>query len=128
MEQKTGMRSLRPAIEVPLIGVARDSPTHPLTLARAIAALGRIPKTLYMLSYIDDEHYRRRILTQLHPGEGRHSVARAVFMADGEHCGCGIAKGKGINSGLWDWSSMPPCCGTPSTCEFIPIKSSAARV
>ena len=53
--------------------------TRPSTLARAIAALGRIPKTLYMLSYIDDEHYRRRILTQLNRGEGRHSVARAVF-------------------------------------------------
>jgi hypothetical protein len=32
-----------------------------------------------MLAYIDDEHYRRRILTQLNRGEGRHSVARAVF-------------------------------------------------
>ena len=42
-------------------------------------ALGRIPRTLYMLSYIDDENYRRRILTQLNRGEGRHSVARAVF-------------------------------------------------
>ena len=41
--------------------------------------LGRIPKTLYLLAYIDDEHYRRRILTQLNRGEGRHSVARAVF-------------------------------------------------
>jgi hypothetical protein len=28
---------------------------------------------------IDDEHYRRRILTQLNRGEARHSVARAVF-------------------------------------------------
>ena len=52
---------------------------RPSTLTRAIAALGRIPKTLYMLSYIDDEQYRRRILTQLHRGESRHSVARAVF-------------------------------------------------
>jgi Tn3 transposase DDE domain len=52
---------------------------HPSTLARSIGALGRIPKTLYMLAYIDDEHYRRRILTQLNRGEGRHSVARAVF-------------------------------------------------
>jgi hypothetical protein len=32
-----------------------------------------------MLAYIDDEHYRRRILTQLNRGESRHSVARAVF-------------------------------------------------
>jgi TnpA family transposase len=38
---------------------------HPSTLTRAIGALGRIPRTLYMLSYIDDEQYRRRILTQL---------------------------------------------------------------
>src|SRR5262245_56077553 len=53
--------------------------TRPSTLARALAALGRIPKTLYMLAYIDDESYRRRILTQLNRGEGRHSVARAVF-------------------------------------------------
>jgi TnpA family transposase len=52
---------------------------RPSTLARTLAALGRIPKTLYMLAYIDDEHYRRRILTQLNRGEGRHSVARAVF-------------------------------------------------
>jgi TnpA family transposase len=52
---------------------------RPSTLARAIAALGRIPKTLYMLAYIDDEQYRRRILTQLNRGESRHSVARAVF-------------------------------------------------
>jgi TnpA family transposase len=52
---------------------------RPSTLARALGALGRIPKTLYMLAYIDDEHYRRRILTQLNRGESRHSVARAVF-------------------------------------------------
>ena len=51
----------------------------PSTLARAIGALGRIPRTLSMLSYIDDAQYRRRILTQLKRGEGRHSVARAVF-------------------------------------------------
>jgi TnpA family transposase len=52
---------------------------RPSTLARAIGALGRLPKTLYMLAYIDDENYRRRILTQLNRGESRHSVARAVF-------------------------------------------------
>ena len=52
---------------------------RPSTLARASAALGRIPKTRYLLNSIDDESYRRRILTQLNRGEGRHSVARAVF-------------------------------------------------
>ena len=50
-----------------------------MTLARAIAELGRIAKSLYLLNYIDDEHYRRRIQNQLNRGEGRHSVARHVF-------------------------------------------------
>ena len=34
------------------------------TLAKAIGELGRIPKTLHLLTYIDDPNYRRRILTQ----------------------------------------------------------------
>jgi TnpA family transposase len=52
---------------------------RPTTLGRAIAELGRIPKTLHLLNYIDDEYYRRRIQTQLNRGEDRHSVARHVF-------------------------------------------------
>jgi hypothetical protein len=52
---------------------------HPSTLARAIGEIGRIAKSLYMLSYIDDEAYRRRILIQLNKGESRHSLARKVF-------------------------------------------------
>ncbi len=35
-------------------------------------------QTIYLLNYIDDEDYRRRILTQLNRGEGRHSVARII--------------------------------------------------
>ena len=44
----------------------RTLQTHdrPTPLARALEELGRIIKTLYMLRYIDDEAYRRRILTQ----------------------------------------------------------------
>jgi TnpA family transposase len=52
---------------------------RPSTLARALGELGRIPKTLYLLSYIDDETYRRRILLQLNRGEGRHRLALATF-------------------------------------------------
>jgi TnpA family transposase len=48
-------------------------------LGRAIAELGRIAKTLYLLHYIDDEHYRRRIQIQLNRGEGWHGVARHLF-------------------------------------------------
>jgi TnpA family transposase len=50
----------------------------PSNLAKAIIDAGRINKTLYLLNYINDEDYRRRILTQLNRGEGRHSVARAI--------------------------------------------------
>ena len=49
------------------------------TLGRAIGELGRLCKTLYILTYIDDEGYRRRILTQLNRGESRHTMARVVF-------------------------------------------------
>ena len=52
---------------------------RPTLLGRAIGELGRIYKTRYLLAYLDDESYRRRILTQLNRGEARHSLARAVF-------------------------------------------------
>ena len=52
---------------------------HPSTLAKAIAELGRIAKTLYLLNYIDDPAYRRRILIQLNKGESRHSLARVTY-------------------------------------------------
>ncbi len=51
---------------------------RPSSLAQAIIDLGRINKTIYLLNYIDDEDYRRRILTQLNRGEGRHQVARTI--------------------------------------------------
>ncbi|MBZ5653277.1 MAG: Tn3 family transposase [Acidobacteriia bacterium] len=56
-----------------------QSSGRPSALAQAIAELGRIAKTMYLLAYIDDENYRRRILVQLNRGEGRHSLARATF-------------------------------------------------
>jgi TnpA family transposase len=51
---------------------------RPSSLAKAIIDTGRINKTVYLLNYIDDENYRRRILTQLNRGEGRHAVARII--------------------------------------------------
>jgi TnpA family transposase len=53
--------------------------SRPSTLTRAIGELGRVAKTLYLLSYLDDATYRLRILTQLNRGESCHDVARAVF-------------------------------------------------
>ncbi|TXI95280.1 MAG: Tn3 family transposase [Burkholderiaceae bacterium] len=52
---------------------------RPSGLAKALMNLGRIIKTLYLLNYIDDEDYRRHILTQLNKGESRHSLARVVY-------------------------------------------------
>ncbi len=51
---------------------------RPSSLAKAIIEVGRINKTIYLLNYIDNEEYRRRILTQLNRGEGRHAVARVI--------------------------------------------------
>ncbi|MFZ0255470.1 MAG: Tn3 family transposase, partial [Gammaproteobacteria bacterium] len=67
--------------KVPATGIMRilqmgDRPTR---LAQALAEFGRIEKTLYTLAYLDDETQRRATLTQLNRGEGRHSLARAVF-------------------------------------------------
>jgi TnpA family transposase len=52
---------------------------HPTRLARALQELGRVVKTLYLLRYVDDGSYRRRILSQLNRHEGRHRLARAIF-------------------------------------------------
>ena len=66
---------------VQVSGLMRTLQTNdrPTRLARALEELGRIIKTLYMLHYIDDAAYRRRILTQLNRGEGRHELARIIF-------------------------------------------------
>ena len=62
-------------------GLMRTLQTNdrPTKLARALEGWGRVVKSQYLLSYIDDEAYRRRILVQLNRGEGRHQLARAVF-------------------------------------------------
>jgi TnpA family transposase len=62
-------------------GLIRTLQTNdrPTKLAQALAEFGRINKTLYLLAYLDDEGYRRRILGQLNRHEGRHQLARTVF-------------------------------------------------
>jgi TnpA family transposase len=62
-------------------GLTRTLQTNdrPTRLARALQELGRLVKTLYLLRFIDDESYRRRILVQLNRGEGRHQLARIIF-------------------------------------------------
>jgi TnpA family transposase len=48
------------------------------TLGRAIGEIGRIEKTLFLLSWVDDETYRRRTFTQLTRIEHRHRLANAI--------------------------------------------------
>lgn len=48
-------------------------------LGWAIAEFGRVEKPLFLLNYVGDEAFRRRILRQLNRGEQRHGVGRAVF-------------------------------------------------
>ena len=52
---------------------------RPTKLAQAVVEVGRIDKTIHVLTSMDDESKRRRTLTQLNRGEDRHSLARAVF-------------------------------------------------
>ena len=52
---------------------------HPTRLAQALAEIGRIEKTLHVLTYLDDETKRRSTLTQINRTEGRHSLGREVF-------------------------------------------------
>lgn len=52
---------------------------RPSALGRALAEVGRIAKTIFLLAYLDDQAYRRRILTQINRGEARHALARKVF-------------------------------------------------
>lgn len=47
-------------------------------LGRAIGEFGRVFKTIYQLTYIDDPNYRRRILIQLNRGECENSLKRVV--------------------------------------------------
>ncbi len=56
-----------------------QAPQRTSTLAGALASVGRVAKSLFLLSYVDDEAYRRRILVQLNRHEKRHNVARKIF-------------------------------------------------
>lgn len=49
------------------------------SLGKAIAEVGRMAKTMYLLEYVSNEGYRRRIHTQLNRGETRGQLARVVY-------------------------------------------------
>jgi TnpA family transposase len=51
----------------------------PNSLGKAIAEIGKMPKSVHLLNYLNDEAYRRTIGGQLNLHEERHSLARALF-------------------------------------------------
>lgn len=51
----------------------------PRGLGKAIGEIGKIPKGVHLLNYLNDETYRRSIGGQLNLHEERHAVARALF-------------------------------------------------
>ena len=56
-----------------------QAPQRTSSLAGALANVGRVAKSLFLLSYVDDNTYRRRVLIQLNRHEKRHNVARKIF-------------------------------------------------
>jgi TnpA family transposase len=51
-------------------------------LAKALTALGRALKSLYLLQYVHDIELRGRVQLQLNRGERRHQLARRLFFAN----------------------------------------------
>ncbi len=52
---------------------------RPNSLGKAIAEIGKVPKSVHLLNYLGDDAYRRSIGGQLNLHEERHSLARALF-------------------------------------------------
>lgn len=73
------------------------------TIAAALAEVGRIAKSLSLLSYVDDAAHRRSILVQLNCHENRHSLARKVFHGRRGEVRNTTTKAKRISSEPWDW-------------------------
>lgn len=51
-------------------------------LALALQEYGRLIKTIFILRYLEDEAYRRRINTQLNKGEALHALREFLFFAN----------------------------------------------
>lgn len=51
-------------------------------LLRALQEYGRLAKTIFILRYLEDEEYRRRINAQLNKGEALHALRRFLYFAN----------------------------------------------
>ena len=62
------------------IGKLRSFP-EPNRLLQALQEYGRLVKTLFILRYLNQEDYRRRINRQLNRGESIHALRRFLMFA-----------------------------------------------
>ncbi|SUY45065.1 TnpA, transposase (3' segment) [Clostridium putrefaciens] len=53
------------------------------SLAKALSEIGKTEKTIFILDYLSDENFRRKIHTGLNKGEATNALARALFF--GKH-------------------------------------------
>jgi TnpA family transposase len=88
----------------------------PSSLARALAELGRVIKTLHVLEYAHDPAYRRTIHHMLSRGERRNSLARDVFHGQRGQLASTIRSGRKTSStasASWSTSSSSGRRSTP---------------
>ncbi len=88
---------------------------NPTQLGDAVAHYGRIFKTLHVLSYVDDEAYRRHIKGMRNLQEGRHDLARHVFHGRRGELRQAYRDGMEASSALSAWSSTASRCGPRCT-------------
>lgn len=82
-------------------------------LTQVLVGFGRMKKTLYTPTCVDDGAKRRNTLTQLNGGE-RHRVARGLFSGNAANAGSAAKNVRKVN-----WARSARCstllfCGTPS--------------
>jgi TnpA family transposase len=64
-----------------LIGKLQSYPRQN-TLTQALQEYGKLIKTIFILRYLEDEGYRRRINAQLNKGEALHALRGFLFFGD----------------------------------------------
>lgn len=64
-----------------LIGKLKSFPQQNI-LAQALQEYGKINKTIFILNYLQNNDYRRRINRQLNKGEALHALRRFLFFAN----------------------------------------------
>ena len=93
-------------------------------IAKALKEMGNIEKTIFILNYIMDEDFRRRVQRGLNKGEAINSLARALFFGK-----LGILREFSIKNQFQRAAAL--LCRTPSPSGMVlhkpAVPSSASR-